>query len=176
MTIQQILDIAELCQCIIDDKVSKKVMYNNPDINESRVFLIGMVRKSVQWMYNKNPNYPTLLGCANYLYSLCNYAAQAIQITNSGGTVIVPGTPNIIKSPIRITGADFVDSTHWNGQNSDGINILPSYSLQVFYNDVQRFLDKDIEWTRTAGGLNITLGGFDAVAFPTVELYIYISR
>ena len=178
MTIQQILDIAEVCQCIIDDKVSKKTILNNPEINESRVFLIGRVRKSVQWMYDKNPNYPTLLSCANYLLSLCNYSAQAISIINNGGGggSVTPGLPTIIKSPIKILGTDFTDATNWKGQNSDGVTILQSYSLQVFYNDASRFLDKDVDWARTIEGINILISGFDATATPTVEFYIYINR
>ena len=76
--------------------------------------------------------------------------------------------------------ADFVDATNWNGANSYGQPILPNYTLQVFWNDVNRFLEQGTEWVRTTNGIQIlnngtTITGFDASVNDYV-FYIYISK
>ena len=117
----------------------------------------------------------SLIATSNYLYSLCRgYNLQAAYISGSGGSVS-PVTPSgIIKSPIRITSVNFADATNWNGNNSDNITILPSYTLQVFANFVARYLEEGTEWERTATGVNILLSGFDSQT-QDYEFYIFIS-
>lgn len=180
LTIPQIISVAKLSQVITDDKLAKSGLFNSPKIDPSLPFLIYRVRKSVEWMYGKDPNYPTLRQVANYLYSICPYSAQALAIINNGGSPITPTTPTIIKSPIPIFGSDFATATAWNGQNSDSISIRSTYTLQVFWNDIQRFLQEGTEWNRTSSGIEIinngtTITGFDALTNPDYSLYIYIS-
>lgn len=118
-----------------------------------------------------------LTGAANYLYALCApYSLQASYIANNPNTgVIVNPTPVVaLKSPIRITSANFADATHWDGNNNDGQIILPTYTLQVFGNFIARYLIQGTEWERTANGVVILLEGFDASA-NEYEFYISIS-
>lgn len=86
----------------------------------------------------------------------------------SAGTVIV--------SPIRITGADFATATEWDGQNSGSVTVASSYTLQVFYNDINRFLEENSEWQRTTDGIEILLAGFDSATTNINSVfYIYMS-
>ena len=122
-------------------------------------------------------NDPSLIGTSNYLYALCApYNLQAAYIINNfinGNTSPVSPT-NAIITPIRITQDDFVDATHWNGQNSLSQPILAGYRLQVFANFIARYLLQGTEWERTANGVNILLDGFDATT-QEYEFYIDIS-
>jgi len=117
----------------------------------------------------------SLIATSNYLYSLCRgYNLAAAYISGSGGGVTPINPVTTIKSPILISSSDFVDATNWNGNNSDNISILPTYTLQVFANFVARFLIEGTEWERTASGINILLSGFDSQT-QDYEFYIFIS-
>ncbi len=119
----------------------------------------------------------SIIATSNYLYALCApYNQQAAYILNNqaSGSIVNPSAPSLIKSPIRITSENFVDATNWEGSNSDGISILPSYTLQVFANFVARYLEEGTEWERTATGINILLSGFDSQT-QDYEFYIFIS-
>jgi len=122
-------------------------------------------------------NDPSLIQTSNYLYALCApYNLQAAYIINNfvGGTTSPISPTYAITTPIRITQDDFVDATHWNGQNSINQQILSIYSLQVFANFIARYLEQGTEWERTANGINILLPGFDATT-TDYEFYIDIS-
>lgn len=81
-----------------------------------------------------------------------------------------------VKSPIRIVSTDFVDATHWEGQNADGVTILPAYELEIFADDInQRFLTKNSDWVRTPTGFNIIAPWFDAITNAYI-LYVFISN
>lgn len=114
---------------------------------------------------------------ANYLYALCapyNVRAASIIGIIEPNVNARPITISSIISPIRITNENFVDATHWNGQNSLGQPILGSYRLQVFANFIARYLTEGTEWERTGTGINILLDGFDAQT-NEYEFYIDIS-
>jgi hypothetical protein len=114
---------------------------------------------------------------ANYLYALC--AAYSLQAANTIGiidnnAIARPVTIGALITPIRITSANFVDSTHWNGANSVGQIVASSYRLQVFANFIARYLVQGTEWERTTSGINILIDGFDALT-NEYEFYIDIS-
>ena len=117
---------------------------------------------------------------ANYLLALCGkYAITAQGIWGNGGA-IVPITSDYIISPIKVVSSEFASATEWNGANIYNQPILPAYFLQVFWNDVNRFLDVGTEWNRTSQGFEIinngtTISGFDATA-NNYTFYIYISK
>ena len=121
-----------------------------------------------------------LYGAGNYLLALCGrYAITAQGIWGNGGA-IVPITSEYIISPVKIISSDFANATDWNGANIYNQPILPNYYLQVFWNDVNRFLDIGTEWVRTAQGFQIinngtTITGFDATT-SNYTFYIYISK
>lgn len=173
----EILQLAPIASYLAANDVRKSVLFNNfARLNKllpQQIYAIYFLTKKI---YDLDPNYSGMSAVCNYLWEICGrYGVAAQGITGGGGVVPSPTPSTPIKSPIKITGADFVSETEWDGANSDSITIQPSYTLQVFYNDIQRFLDEGTEWTRNSLGVTITLSGFDAVTFPTSILYIYIS-
>jgi hypothetical protein len=75
---------------------------------------------------------------------------------------------------VNIGCTNFADATNWQGNNSDNIAILSSYTLQVFANFVARYLEEGVEWQRTSSGVEILIPGFDAIT-NDYEFYIFIS-
>jgi len=138
-----------------------------------------ITRKDIEYAYAQNADSEIQFLIGNYGLMLCGrYLFQAQQQT--GGGVVIPINPNTpiqtIISPIRITGANFASATAWNGNNGDNINILSSYTLQVYWNDIPRFLEEGTEWTRTTSGVTIDVAGFDATTTNLNSVfYIYIS-
>ncbi len=176
-TVTEILSLAPGASYLAANQVQKSVLFNNQarlnPLLPQQIYALYFVLKKI---YDNDPIYDGLVPTANYLWEIMGRYGIAAQGLTGGGGSVTPVTPSVpIKSPIKITGTDFVSATEWEGANSDSISILPSYTLQVFYNDIQRFLDEGSEWNRTSTGVEITLAGFDAITFPTVILYIYIS-
>lgn len=120
---------------------------------------------------------PSLVGTSNYLLALCApYSLKAAYIINNvtSGIMVNPSGFMPIISPIRITELDFVDATHWDGQNSINQAIMYNYTLQVFGNFIARYLLQGTEWVRTPNGIEIIMPGFDATT-NQYEFYIDIS-
>lgn len=104
---------------------------------------------------------------ANYLYNLCNkYAAEAKGIYYGSGEIINPSQP--FAGLIRITSINFANATEYNNQNIVGRDI------QVFWNDISRYLVPNTEWQFTTTGIKILVDGFDAQT-SDYTLYIYIN-
>lgn len=95
-TIDQILNIAKVCQFLAADDAANQTFLKGKYLRSPKIpRLIYIVRNSVDWLNTYNPSSSTLLGKANYLYSLCMpYVGQANVILNSGGTgtIINPAT------------------------------------------------------------------------------------
>lgn len=144
---------------------------------------ISYVQQSIQWLYDLDPTDDTLFNTTNYLIALCGkYGLYAAGKLSGGGNVIPPGGVTIVRSPIRITGSMFASALSWTGTNNDNQTILASYFLQVYYNSLNKYLDKDIDWTRTATGFDVIPNGvnvpsdFDATTTNSAdEFYISIS-
>lgn len=144
---------------------------------------IYCITKNCLWLYNLSPTDPSLVATTNYLIQLCGkYYLQANAVMGSGGSVIPPGTVNLIKSPIPITGSLFASTLSWHGVNNDGVNVLSSYFLQVFYNSLNKFITKDVDWTRTALGFDVIPNGvnipsdFDALGVNSADIFqVFIS-
>lgn len=126
------------------------------------------IRKTIEWAYNLNNNDTTLTSTSNYLIALCGkyYLKAAASITGSGGTVS-PISPSEKTYLIPITGYDFTDATNYNNP------VIVGKNLAIFWNDISRYLFST-EYTLTATGFNVLAAGFDAVANPSYELFIYI--
>ena len=77
-----------------------------------------------------------------------------------------------IRDLIRITSADFATGTSWTGTNNEGVSILTAYSLKVYYNDGNRYLDEGTEWTRTSSGFDLI--GLNTTA-GTMTFYVHIN-
>lgn len=136
-------------------------------------------RLDIQYSYNQNADSDIQFSIGNYGLMLCGRYLFEAQ-TRTGGGVVTPispvNPPQPLVSPIYITGANFTSATAWDGANSLGISILSSYTLQVYWNDVNRFLIEGTEWTRTSTGITIDIAGFDATTTNLASVfYIYIS-
>ena len=174
LTVPQKLIIAEISQYLCTNDIQKGGLYGG-GIDLLLPQKIYNIRKSVENRYNADPTDDALEATSNYLLSICYKYLQASTIANSGGGTTESGSVQFIKSPLPITGADFATATAWNGTNSDNVSIQSSYTLQVYWNDIQRFLTEGSEWNRTQNGFEVTASGFDAISNPTYSLYVYIS-
>lgn len=80
-----------------------------------------------------------------------------LQILGSGGGSTSP--PNGYFPTLTITQADFTTATDCP------IPALDGYNIEVFYNDVSRYLDIGTDWqVFVGGGFTILIPGFDATA------------
>lgn len=96
-TVQTILAQAPICQYLaIAEYYRKMALKGGAIVSIERVGrLIYIVRKTLGFIYGKNPSDPNLVPTANYLYWLCGkYSAKAAEIINGGGTgeIINPST------------------------------------------------------------------------------------
>lgn len=94
VSIPIIIAYAKISQFLAANDVSKTMLFKGGKPPVQRLpGLLYIVRKSVEWLYNIDPNNSTLPDTANYLYALCGkYLNQAKTIIgNTGGTIIVPG-------------------------------------------------------------------------------------
>lgn len=145
--------------------------------------MINMERKALLWKYSYDPTDTTdLVAVANYVWAICGkFGLMAQSTITSGGGSVTPGTPSFIKSPIQIRGDDFASALSWTGTNGVGVNVLSTYTIQVFWNELNRFLIESTEWTRTANGFDIivngtTITGFDATGANSSDIFlVFIS-
>lgn len=85
-TIPDIIDIAKVSQYLYTNDISNGSLFVKRGLNPIQPFLIYRVRKSVEWMYNTDPNYSNLPQVANYLLYLCGgYTAAALAAISGGG-------------------------------------------------------------------------------------------
>ena len=173
----QVVQYYPLAEVYAANAVSKGTLFS-PYTDPRLPLMINMEGFALQWRYDYDPTNTTdLIATANYVWAILGKFGLMAQATiTSGGSSVTPGTPTIIQSPIYITGADFTDATNWDGVNSAGITVLAAYTLQVFWNDIPRFLIEGTEWTRTATGVTILIAGFDATTTNIDSVFfIYIS-
>jgi hypothetical protein len=155
---------------------AKRMYLTGKGIQSDLDLKLYVERKSIEWEYNQDPTSENLFQIANWGFALCGiYVFEAMLATGGGGVVATPSTPAAsLISPLPISSDDFVDATNWEGQNSFAQPILSNYTLQVFWDDAQIFLEEGVGWTRTAAGVNIIVPGFDATA-NSYQFYIFVS-
>lgn len=181
LTIPQKIDIGKLSVAYaIVDILKSGYVGGGVDLDLPRK--IYCVTKNCNWLYSLSPSDSSLTATASYLIQLCGkYYLQANAAISSGGTPVTPGIVQIVPSPIMITGSLFSSALSWTGTNNDSLTILPSYTLQVFWNGLNRFLVKDYEWSRTLTGFDIIINGVTITDFnglttnATDIFYIFIS-
>lgn len=91
----EILDIAEVSEFLAADSQSEGYLFRGSYERIGLSRLIYIVRNAVSWLYSYNPSSSSLLGQANYLFSLCQpFVGRALQILGSGGsgTIVNPAT------------------------------------------------------------------------------------
>lgn len=87
--------VAKICQYLAADGNSKKLLFRGGGNRPLQSRLIYLVRKSVEYLYDLDPDDTALPQQANYMYSLCNpYVSAANQIINAGttGDIVDPNT------------------------------------------------------------------------------------
>lgn len=145
---------------------------------------IYVERKSLEWQYAQDPSDSDgiLFQQGNYVYALLfPYIFAAQQATGGSGQIVTPTSGvSPIESPIQIRGDDFASALSWQGTNTANVNVLSNYTIQVFYNPSSIFLTEGTDWTRTATGFDIVLGGvfsaFDATSTNDSDIFmIFIS-
>ena len=82
------------------------------------------------------------------------FGIQAQDLSGGGG--VIPSPTIIQQYPIYITQADFTTATLYPNTNIFGTNII------IYYNEIQRYLIPNTEFTVDSTGVTITLAGFDA--------------
>lgn len=167
-TIPDIIEIAKVSGYLAADDVAKGSLFS-PRIDPALPKKLYMERKAVEWMYGQDVTYDTLRATSNYLYALCGlYAIRAAYIISQGGggTVVVPGADADGPIWIRITSADFANSTDWLEPDVDGETFF------LIGNWISRVLYPDTEWEYiSGGGFRILIPGFDATA-DNYEIYL----
>lgn len=183
---QDIIDWAKICSPLARIDYVKKRALTGQNYDPDLDLKISETRKDVEWQLEQDPTDSDgiLYPIGNFLFSLLfPYLSKAQNISGSGGSVVSPTTPSEgIISPIQIRGDDFTSALSWTGANGAGVNVLASYTIQVFWNELSRFLIEDLEWTRTSTGFDIivngsTITGFDATGANASDFFfIYISQ
>jgi hypothetical protein len=187
-----IIDIAKVSQYMVaNDQQRRGLLSGGTDPRWSRMLYVE--RGSVEWMYGLDSTHTTLEKTAYYLYSLCGKWALLAQAamraagvvpgggTTSDGSVINPETGSAVAFDfeylIPIKGTDFSTTnlpTSGLRTRYDDTRIT-GHSLQVFWNEVNRYLEWGSEIGYTDTGIEILIDGFDAATThsdATFKIYI----
>lgn len=109
----------------------------------------------IKKIYDLDPNYAGMDVACQYLWEIMSkYGIKALGYSGNGGSVPSPTTTQ--QYPIYITQADFTTATLYPNTNIFGTNII------IYYNEIQRYLIPNVEFTVDSTGVTITIGGFDA--------------
>lgn len=150
-TVSEIIDIAKVCQYLSYVDILRSKTYNGT-VDKQLPRKLYCVRKSVEWMYNLDPDDETLIGTAKYLYALCApYNAQAaiIAATGSGGVIVNPTTGQPIN--LRNISLEFQLGVTASPVTVNGANItLPSDGGSVITLGLPKILQ---------GSILLTIGG-----------------
>lgn len=172
-TVQEILDIAAVSEYLAANDVAKGSLFSQR-LDPRLPLMLYMERKAVYWAYSQTPTYTDIVFTSNYLYALCGkYALSAQWIINGGGggTPVVPITPtDDCTGLVHITSADF---------EGDGVTVVDgdwnNKILQIFWNDIPRFIYDPTEWSYViGGGFKILIPGFDA-SVNDYNLYVFVG-
>jgi len=88
-TVSEILIIAKKSQYLSLNAIKRGGTYGG-GINITLPSKIYNIRKSIEWLYNLDPNNSTLTGAANYLYGFCGIFAMEAQAISGSGSAVSP--------------------------------------------------------------------------------------
>jgi hypothetical protein len=158
-TVTQILQIADICEFLAADNQSQGYLFRGNYERTGLSRLIYIVKSSVNWLNSYSPSNSTLLGKANYLFSLCQpFVGQALQIIGSGssGTIINPATGVI--STIRTIYLEFIVGTTSSPQVVNGVNVtLPVAGANSFVMSLPNIMNGSVGVTKDTVPLPTTL-------------------
>ena len=91
--------IAPIAQYLSANDTAEKKLFDNSDIDEDLGLKINLIRRSVTFMHNRNPNNATLRGTSNYLYALLGkYALLAGRVLTQK-----QAAPPLVSGPSNVT-------------------------------------------------------------------------
>lgn len=158
-TTTEVLQISDICQFLAADSEAQGNLFRGGYERVGLSRLIYIVKSSVNWLNSYNPSDSTLLGKANYLFSLCQpFVGQALQILGSGGsgTIVNPATGVI--STIVARYIDFTIGASGSLMNAGDVTLVLNYA-SVLSSSVSIALD----------GTDLPAGTFtDRIAFNAV--------
>lgn len=158
-TTTEVLQISDICQFLAADSEAQGNLFRGGYERVGLSRLIYIVKSSVNWLNSYNPSDSTLLGKANYLFSLCQpFVGQALQILGSGGsgTIVNPATGVI--STIVARYIDFTIGASGSLMNAGDVTLVLNYT-SVLSSSVSIALD----------GTDLPAGTFtDRIAFNAV--------
>ncbi len=169
----QVIQYGEASLYLATNDLLKGRMYS-PLINPKIAKVIALELAALKWAYTQSSTYTGITEVSNYVYDLLykNNIARNIVNGGGGGTPVTPITPagDCTGGPIHITSANFeadgvtVIDTEWNNK-----------VLQIFWNDIPRFIYDPAEWTYVVGGgFRILIDGFDANT-NDYNLYVFVG-
>ena len=160
MTILDIIKLGKVSTYLASQAVANGNLFN-AYIDQRLPKMLYTETKSVEWIYNLDPNYPTLLGSGNYLYSLCGLfalQAKAIIAGGGGGTPVIPTPPSTGSIfPIYTNTASFDGST-----NELDNPALVGQNLAIFVNELNQYIFAPAGFIYTPTGVKILVGDFNA--------------
>lgn len=157
-TTTEVLEIAEVSQFLAKDDEAKGMLFRGGYERIGLSKLIFVVRDAVQWLFDYNPSSNSLLGQANYLFSLCQpFVGRALQILGSGGsgTIVNPATG--VVSTIEAQGVQFTVGDVGAPINAGETTFTLSYE-SVLSSSVEITLD----------GVVLPIGSTDRVSFSVI--------
>jgi hypothetical protein len=110
MTVPQILVRAKISEYLATISIAKSGIFGG-GVPSHLPMLIYQVRKSIEWMYDSDPDNDYLVGNANYLYALCGkFGLQASYLIDLGGSVAGAVANNGFRLPyIGVAGRGYSD-------------------------------------------------------------------
>jgi len=167
-TVSEILDIARVSEFLAADDQALAGIWRGSYERNGLSRLIYIVRSSVSWLNEYNSSDVTLLGKANYLFSLCQpFVGRALQILGSGGsgTIVNPSTG--VLSTIRTIYLEFIVGVTSSPQTVNGVNVdLPVEGDNSFAMALPNIMNASIGVTKDTVPLPTTL--LDRVSFTPI--------
>lgn len=160
-TVPEIINIAKVSQYLAARDAARGALFGQrPD--PKLPLLLFMESELVEWGYEQSKD--DITATAAYLFNLCGgygTRAAALIAQGVGGTVVTPSVPDGSSATtfdylIPFTAADFADATAYNDTR------LVGHRLEIFWNEVNRYLTRGTEWAYTPTGIEILIEGFDA--------------
>lgn len=146
----EILQIASISQFLAADNEAQGNLFRGGYERVGLSRLMYIVQQSVNWLNSYNPSDSTLLGKANYLFSLCQpFVGQALQIIGSGGSGIIVNPATGVVSTIVIVYLEFIVGTTSSPQVVNGVNVtLPNNGDSQIILPIPNILNRSISVTK----------------------------
>jgi len=149
-TVTEILQIANICEFLAADNQSQGYLFRGNYERTGLSRLIYLVKSSVNWLNSYNPSNSTLLGKANYLFSLCQpFVGQALQIIGSGGNGTIANPATGVISTIEVVYLEFIVGVTSSPQTVNGESVtLPVDGESQIILPIPDILNKSISVTK----------------------------